>query len=237
MPEVLEDLLASPLGQVLRGLHFRVGHESVDLLFQKLADAQMLERLSFTAMGLTLERIQHLTLKSTFQNLQELHLLSDDVLGNEEIRALAANLPSSLQDLTCSSVGVEANGLEALARTEQLTGLRRLNLSQNPLSPRAMKVLATSRSLAGLRSLSLKKCRLGEKSVRHLVRSKFWRNLTELDLRENSIPLAGFRYLLDASIPADLTALILDEGRIGQEMQNELRKKYGERLVLVRDTV
>jgi hypothetical protein len=233
MPEVLEGLLASPLGQVLRGLHFRVGHDSVDLLLQRLADAAKLERLSFTTMGLTGERIHHLISRTIFHHLQELHLQNDDALGNEGIRELTAHLPSSLRELTCSSVGVQASGLEALARAEQLNGLRRLNLSLNSLSPRAMKVLASSRPLAGLRSLNLKKCRLGEKGVRHLIRAKFWQNLTELDLRENPIPLKGFRYLLEAYIPPDLTALVLDEEQIGQEMRNELRKKFGERLVLV----
>jgi uncharacterized protein (TIGR02996 family) len=232
MPEVVEDLLASPLGQVLRGLHFRVGHDSVDLLLEKLAAAARLERLSFTTMGLTTERIHHLTSKSTFQNLHELHLISDHAVGNDGILALTANLPSSLRVLTYSGVEVHATGLEALAQAKQLTGLRRLNLSQNTLSPRAVKVLSASPSLAGLRSLILFKCHLGDKGIRHLTRSKFWRNLTELDLRENPIPLLGFRYLMDAAVPPDLTALVLDERQVGRETQNELRKKFGERLVL-----
>jgi uncharacterized protein (TIGR02996 family) len=231
MPEVLDDLLASPLGQVLRGLHFRVSHESVDLLLDKLVTATQLERLSFTTMGLTAELIQRLASNATLRNLRELHLHNDRI-GNDGIRVLAPHLPEGLQDLRLSHSEIKADGLEALARAKSLTGLRRLNLSQNALSPRAMRVLATSRSLSGLRSLILNKCQLGDKGVRHLTRSKFWLNLVELDLRENPITSVGIRYLMDAAVPKDLTALVLDREKFGQDFQNDLRKKYGERLVL-----
>jgi uncharacterized protein (TIGR02996 family) len=232
MPEVVEDLLASPLGQVLRGLHFRVGYEALNLLMEMLGAATKLERLSFTTMGLTNDVTRRLTATGALRHLTELHLHSEYSLGNEGVFALAVDLPPGLQDLTCSYVGVKADGVEAIARAEQLTSLRRLNLSQNQLSPRAAKVLAASRSLVGLRSLILNKCRLGDKGVRHLIRSKFWRNLVELDLRDNPISRAGVGYLLDAAIPPDLTALVLDYEQIGTASQNELRKKYGERLVL-----
>jgi Ran GTPase-activating protein (RanGAP) involved in mRNA processing and transport len=184
-------------------------------------------------MGLTAKHINQMTESTTLRHLKELHLHNEDSLGDDGIRTLAAGLPPEIQDLTCSNVGIRADGLEAIARCGQLTNLRRLNLSQNALSPRAAKILAASRSLSVLRSLILKRCRLGDKGVRHLTRAKFWPNLVELDLRENPFSHAGCRYLLDAIVPPDLTALVLTEEHIGAEARNELRKKYGERLVLI----
>lgn len=232
MPEVMEDLLASPLGQVLRGLHFRVGYESLDLLIDMLGSAARLERLSFTTMGLTPELIHRLTSTKIPQHVRELHFHNERSLGNEGIRVLAGNFTPGLQSLTCSNIQLHADGVEALARAEPLTDLCRLNLSQNTLSPRATKVLAESRSLRGLRSLILNQCTIGDKGIRHLTRSKFWHNLVELDLRGNPISQAGVALLLDAAVPPDLTALVLDYEQIGMASQNELRKKYGERLVL-----
>jgi uncharacterized protein (TIGR02996 family) len=236
MPEVVEDLIASQMGQVLRGLHFRVGYESLDLLIVMLRTHRGLERLSFTTMGLTHGHIYLLSENGTLRNLSELHLRNEYSLGNEGVSLLARVLPQRLQDLTCSYVGIKADGIEALAAAEQLGSLRRLNLSQNAISPRAAKVLSASRSLGSLRSLILNKCRLGDKGVRHLTRSKFWRNLVELDLRDNPIARAGVGHLLDAPLPPDLTALIVDYAQIGIESQRELRKKYGERLVLSSNT-
>jgi uncharacterized protein (TIGR02996 family) len=182
MPEVVEDLVASPLGRLLRGLHFHMGYESLDLLVPSLASAINLRRLSFSTMGLTPPLIRTLVATATPRFLNELHLHCEYALGNEGIRDLAAELPSELRDLTLSNVGVQAEGIEAVARAEQFINLRRLNLSQNTLSPRATKLLAGSRSLSGLRSLVLNKCRLGDKGVRHLTKAKFWPNLVELDL-------------------------------------------------------
>jgi uncharacterized protein (TIGR02996 family) len=231
MPELVEDLLAAPLGRTLRGLHFRMGYESLDLLIEKLGNATRLERLSFSTMGLTHEQVGLLASQGALRNLGELHLRGERLLASEGVRALAAYLPRGLQELSCIEVGVQADGIEALAQTEQLADLRKLDLSRNPVSPRAAKLLAGSRSLAGLRSLILHKCRLGDKAVRQLTRSKFWLNLVELDLRDNLISRAGAAYLLDVGVPPDLTALILDAGQFGSSTQHELRKKYGERLV------
>lgn len=55
LPELIEDLLKTPLGHGLKGLHFHVGYESLEYLIDALASAEVtrLERLSFTTMGLT----------------------------------------------------------------------------------------------------------------------------------------------------------------------------------------
>jgi hypothetical protein len=157
--------------------------------------------------------------------------LRDEPLGGEGLYALADGVPAGLCDLGLSSVGTQADGLEALARCDRLADLRRLSLSRNPLKPRAVRVLSLSHSLAGLRALDLSECRVEDKSVRHLTRAKFWSNLVELDLRKNPISPAGTRYLLDAPVPPDLTALALDGDGLGADTRAALTKKYGAAVV------
>ena len=226
MPEVIEDLLRSPLGRAVRGLHFHTGYEALNELTDALNLGDPLERLSFSVMGLTAAHIRRLFAGPAGAALQELHL-RDEPLGGDGLHALAAVLPAGIRDLELSNIGTRADGLEALARCDNLSGLRRLSLSRNPLTPRAAKVLSLSRTLAGLRALDLSGSRIEDKSVRHVTRAKFWPNLVELDLRKNPISAAGARHLLDAPVPPDLTALVLDGDPLGGDARAALAKKYG----------
>ena len=231
MSFVIEDLLASPLGHVVRGLHFHVGYESLVDLIESVCHASKLERLSFNTMGLTGELLR-LIIEPMRWNLCELDVRGNP-LGND-VWELVHSLPETLQTLGLADTGL--SGLPSQALTN-LRNLRRLDLSRNRLSPRLARTLAQSSSLAGLRTLDVSRCRLGERELRWLTRARFWPNLVELDLRENPIPAAGVRHLLDAPVPADLTALVLTGDTIGSEARTELGRKYGERVVFVASEV
>ena len=226
MPEVLEDLLPSALGRGIRGLHFRTGYESLRELVGSLNSAQHLQRLSFSNMGITPDRLRQLLEGPPAATLEELHF-RDEPLGGAGLAALGELAPAGLRDLTLSAVGVRPDGLEPLLRSERLVGLRRLNLGRNALAPRSTKLLSQSWPLAGLRSLDLSGCHVGDKGVRHISRAAFWPNLVELDLRGNSLSGAGVRHLLDAPVPAGLTALVLDGESLGAEGRGLLARKYG----------
>jgi uncharacterized protein (TIGR02996 family) len=231
MPEVVEDLVRSPLGRAIGGLHFHAGwYESLNDLIDALNTRNSLDRLSFSVMGITADHLRRLFAGPVASALTELHL-RDELLGGEGLHALADGVPAGLCDLELPNVGTPPDGLEALARCDRLTNLRRLNLSRNALKPRAVRVLSLSHSLAGLRALDLSECRIEDKSVRHLTRAKFWSNLVELDLRKNPISPAGTRYLLDAPTPPDLTALVLDGDQLGADTRAALTKKYGAAIV------
>ncbi len=230
MPIVIEELLQASLGKVVRGLHFHTGYESLADLIDALHTGLGLDRLSFTNMGLTTEFVRRLCDGPTLSNLVELNL-ADNSLGNEGFSVLAGSLPTTLQTLRLAATGGKAEGLEMLTRSARISGLRRLDLSRNPLAPRATRLLTVSRSLAGLRSLDLHGCRIGDKGARWLTRAKFWPNLVELDLRDTIISQVGMQNLLDAEMPPDLAALVLDGEQLGIESRNELLRKYGERVV------
>jgi uncharacterized protein (TIGR02996 family) len=232
MPVVLEDLLAAPLGRAVRGLHFHTGYESLNEQIEALHTRDSLDRLSFSVMGFTAGHVRRLFDGPAGAALTELHFRHEP-LGGDGLKALADGVPGTLRDLALVGVGVKADGLEALVRSDRLTELRRLNLSGNPLKPRAVKVLSLSRPLTGLRSLDLLGCRIGDKGARHVVAAKFWPNLVELDLRYNEISAAGVKYLLDAPRAPDLAALVLTGDALGSDARTALTKKYGAAVLFV----
>jgi uncharacterized protein (TIGR02996 family) len=227
---VVEELLASPLGKVVRGLHFYMGYESLDDLLDALHAAPRLERLSMAQMGLTDELVRRLGDGPALKQAREIDLRGNP-LGDDGAREAVLALPEAVHTLGLSATGTTGRGLEAIASSRAAPTLRRLDLSSNPLNPRCAKILSRAAHLAGLRSLNLSKCRVGERELYHLTRAKFWPNLVELDLRDNPIPPAGVRHLLDAAIPDDLTALGLSGESLGEGARNELRKRYGDRVV------
>ena len=231
---VVEDLLASPLGRAVSGLHFRMGYESLEDLIDVLRTATGLERFSFATMGLTEELAIRLCYGPALRNLRELDL-SANPLGDDGAWNIAANVVPPLHSLRLSATGAGRHATDAVALYGQ--NLRRLDLEANPLMPRHARTLARSSALAGLRSLNLSRCRLGERGLNHLTRAKFWPNLVEIDLRENPIPPAGVRHLLDALVPADLAALVLTGDLLGGDAKTELRRKYGARVVFVASEV
>jgi uncharacterized protein (TIGR02996 family) len=236
MPEVLEDLLAAPMGRGLRGLHFHTGLESRRELIDALNTGGPFERLSFSVMGIGGGYARQLFAGPAAAGLKALSLRNEP-LGDEGLGVLADALPETILDLTLDRIGLRAAGLEALARSERLANLRRLDLSRNSLPPREMRVLSLSRRLAGLRSLSLQNCNVGDKGVRHLTRSKFWPNLVELDLRQNPISAAGVKHLLGAPVQPELTALLLDRDALGGDSRSALTKKYGDAAVFAASEV
>jgi uncharacterized protein (TIGR02996 family) len=233
MPEIVEELLQTPFGTTLRGVHFHLGLGPPTLLMEALAapDAARLERLAFTTLNMTGEHVGILCRGPAAANLTELRLRNQPL--GEGVRVLAAELRSpTLRRLDLVDVAVEPGGLEALGAADAFAGLRLLDLSRNVLRPKATKVLASAPSQAGLRAVRLKRCAIGDKGVRHLAAARFWPNLVELDLRENPISSAGARHLLNAPVPPDLTALLLDAGGLNADVRAKLRERYGESLIL-----
>jgi uncharacterized protein (TIGR02996 family) len=230
MPFVVEELFESPLGEAVRGLHFHMGYESLEELIDALHAGSALERLSFSTMGLTDALVERLMQGAAVRGLTELDLAGNP-LGGAGLWTVLRELPAGVHTLGLAATGAAGRGFELFASSPAVASVRRLDLSHNPLTPRAARIVSRSPHLAGLRSLNLNKCRVGERELYHLTGAKFWPNLVELDLRDNPIPPAGVRHLLDAAIPEDLTALVLGGEQLGAEARTELRRRYGERVV------
>ena len=229
---VVEELLASPLARTIRGLHFHMGYESLQDLIESVRDGPAIERLSFDTMGLTGDLLRGMIEPMGCRKLRDLDVRGNP-LGNE-VWDLVHELPESVQSLGLAATDLTGQPSQALSN---LSNLRRLDLSRNRLSPRLAKAISRGPWLAALRSLNVCKSRLGERELRWLARARFWPNLVELDLRENPIPPGGVRHLLDATVPADLTALVLTGDTLGTDSREELRRKFGERVVFVESEV
>lgn len=232
MSFVVEDLLRSPLGGVVRGLHFHMGYEALEDLIDELGRAPALERASFAAMGLTAEHVRRLFDGPALREVRALDL-RDNPLDDEGLWNTLEHLPVDLDTLSLAATGMAGRAFDAFNVYETLRTVRQLDYSRNPLRPRMARTLARSPQLTGLRSLILGRCRVGEQALRWLTHAKFWPNLVELDLRDNPIPPAGVRHLLDAPVPPDLIALVLTGNTLGTDARAELRAKYGERVVFV----
>lgn len=233
MPEVVEDVLRSPAGSTLRGLHFHQGLGPPDHLMEMLAsdDARRLERLSFATTNTTGSHVGVLCRNGARENLTELRLRGQPL--GDGLRVLAAELRSPrLESLTLADVAVEPRGLEVLGASDHVTQVRRLDLSWNTLRPRSTRILAASPSFVGLRALELRRCAIGDKGVRHLAAALFWSNLVELDLRDNPITGVGARHLLAAPVPPDLTALLVDARGLDADARSQLRRHFGDAAVL-----
>ena len=235
MPVVVEDLMRSPLGRVVRGLHFHMGYESLDELVDAIPFGETkLERLSFSTMGFTQIQLGRLLGAPACQSVVELDLRGNKLDGRN-LLGVVSMLPRELHTLGLASTTTSGQGFDAFGSFLTVANLRRLDLSRNRLPPRAARTLSRSPHLSALRSLNVSRCQIGERELYHLTRAKFWENLVELDLRDNPIPSAGVRHLLDAPVPPDLTALVLSGERIWSDSRDELRKRYGERVVFTTD--
>jgi uncharacterized protein (TIGR02996 family) len=103
----------------------------------------------------------------------------------------------------------------AVARSEYLTGLRRLDLSRNRFEQDAAAHLAASAALSGLEELDLRENELGEAGARALAASRHLRALRVLELRGNRLGPAGAEALACSEGLASLTRLGLAENDIG----------------------
>jgi hypothetical protein len=189
-----------------------------------------LERLSFSLMGLTADHLRRLCDGPAIRHLRELDLWHNRVTDDAVWHSMGELRPT-LRVLGLAGIKTLGRGFEAFTQYDATGPLRQLDLSRNVFSPRTARALSRSRWVAGVRSLNLGQCQIGERELHHLTRAKFWEHLVELDLRDNPIPAKGVRRLLDAPVPPDLTALVLTGERIGSDSRDELRKRYGERVV------
>ena len=234
LPELIEDLLKTPLGHGLKGLHFHVGYESLEYLIDALASAEVtrLERLSFTTMGLTPRLLDRLFQSRLTSELQELEMRNDR-LGRENDPVYTnwfARLPATLNSLRLQDSQLDWPAVEALATCRQVKSLRALDLSRNV---RINDYPRLYDSLAAVRILDLHGCMSTSENLMHLTHAVVWPNLVGLDLRYSRLGKASARHLMAAPIPPELTVLKLKlKYSVRQPVLGELAEHFGERLIV-----
>lgn len=233
MPFVLEELMQSPLGRGLKGLHFHMGDQFQNELIDALGEggsAAQLERLSFVHMGLTDDHIRQFVELPFLGRVTELRFE-----GNPFGRAGAALLQCPrLRGLeSLALIGRSGVRVSAVVPDPAVSRLARLDLSDTTIALKGMRRMLDTPALAGLRSLTLRSAVWSDGVGLRLAESAAWPNLVELDLRDNpALSGAGGLDLRTAPVPPDLTALLLDGHRFTPATQEALRGHFGDRVIL-----
>jgi uncharacterized protein (TIGR02996 family) len=149
--------------------------------------------------------------------------LSRQGLGDDAIEALAgAPFLARIRRLDLSGNQIGPGGTEALAASPHAANLTELNLANNPVADGAV-ALAASDSLSQLKRLDLSSTQLGPPGARAVASSVRFANLTDLNLGGNAIGDEGVRALLaDDSLPA-LQRLDLRGASFGLESLEAIR--------------
>lgn len=159
--------------------------------------------------------------------------LTENRLGVEGVRELAAAQPPALRALRLMRTRPGDGGVGVLAASGLLIGLRLLSLAGNNLAAIAAKTLAGAPAAAGLRVLDLTANRLGDDGAVSLARCEHLGELLALDLAENGVGDAGAVALAQSPHLGGLLALDLRSNpAVGPAARNRLLDRFGSRVLL-----
>lgn len=144
--------------------------------------------------------------------LRHLYLLD---IGETLPALLTTPLLSRLSALTIHASHAGEPLARAIARSEHLSGLKRLDLSRNRFEADAAEYLAASAALANLEELDLRENLLGEAGARALAASPHLGQLRNLDLRGNGIGPGGAEALAVTERLQSLHSLGLAKNDVG----------------------
>jgi uncharacterized protein (TIGR02996 family) len=234
MPELIADLLRSPLGRQLRGLTLRTGADAIEQLVDSLGAAgplPKLEQLALVNLGLHGEVAARLADNPVLDHLTELDLGFNPLRTDGMLVFTRSPRLKNLRvlDLTASELGPA--GVTILSGLPALANVRSLNLSKIRLNAPAARRLAGSKSLAGLRALNLNKTGLDNRGALALAGAQFWASLVDLDLSENYISEAGMRAFLALAAQPSLTALTIDRYWLDPGVRDLIDRRFGDAVV------
>ena len=154
--------------------------------------------------------------------------------GRLDRQLLQTPIAAQLTSLTLAGLPFTPNSLETLVLSPLAARLRELSLRNASLKGEVdAGVLASSENLAGLRRLELGQNSLRDKGARVLASSPYLTSLLHLDLWANSIGGPGIRALIDSPILDRVRSLVLSGNYVGVPNITALAKAH--RLRLLRD--
>jgi uncharacterized protein (TIGR02996 family) len=169
----------------------------------RLAAPPPIHKLDLSSNRLTDQHLMRLVESPLMRSVEDL-ALNDNNLGPEGVSVLAAARLPKLRSLQLIRVRPEDSGIEALMDLGIARELRSLTLSGNFLGPRTAVTIAGSEWIANLRVLDLSENRIGDIGAVALARSPNLDNVLHLDLRDNEV---------------------------GSVSRQDLRDRFGERVV------
>ena len=152
--------------------------------------------------------------------------------GRLDRELLQTPLAGRLTSLILRKKALSANALETLVLSPLASRLRELTLSDTSLKGETEAgIIATSENLAGLRQLDLGANSLRDKGARVLASSPHLTSLVHLNLSGNSIGGPGLRALLDSPVLDRVRSLDLSGNFVGVPNVTALAKAIRPRLL------
>jgi Ran GTPase-activating protein (RanGAP) involved in mRNA processing and transport len=156
--------------------------------------------------------------------------LNDHQIGDRGLREFA--LSEDLKGLRHLELqrndigGIGDAGLEALALSQSLTNLRYLDLSGNEIGVGGGRALAMWHGLEKCRFLGLQGCSIGDTGVRALAESLHIAGVREMNLGRNRIGDRGGQALLESPYLPRAVKIDLNGNLISPELRDALAERY-----------
>jgi uncharacterized protein (TIGR02996 family) len=209
-----QDLTATEIEALARSSHLGcleelnftatpIGNNAIAALVANPAVAN-LRRLNLTGGGVSPDAIRALAASPHLGRLESLNLGGNNVLNSSNLGPLfKSERLTSLRHLNLSQTNIDDRGIDALVAGPLAPGLRSLQLSWTPIGPASANTLARSRSLQELEALELAHCHLGPDGFRALAGSTTLECLTWLSLAPGwqTAPVVG-AFANPAGLPA-----------------------------------
>lgn len=213
LPEVLNRLWRSPLGDQLETLELAQAFGSDSSWFDDLLEAfqvggKKLKSLRLQSMGFGDSNLFRFLTSRAWIHLKELCVV--DERGQTRLDYLGyPDCWPELHTLRFDGANVNFHNPHTLTDSLLSPNLTVLDLANSRLHPEACQSLAKAEHLAKLRIVRLRHMGCDNRGVRYLCRAKFWKNLVEFDLSGNPIDENGAKHLLKRRPPDGLELLRL----------------------------
>jgi uncharacterized protein (TIGR02996 family) len=203
------------------------------LLVDALAAADergSMSRLSLTSNFLNRDDAAHLFALPLMHGLEYLDLSDNPQLGVTGVQALAeSGILRGLRVLKLQNVRPGVPGIRALVEKTGLSGIRSLDLASNRLGPVAVRLVAESAAARGLRVLNLSSNPIQDSGAEALADAEGLSGLSELDLSDAEITDAGALALAESPYLSELLRLNLTSHAAKQHLSGKTRRLLTER--------
>lgn len=231
--EGLEALTQANFFDQLTTLELRSNVISPVLIVDALAAARKggsLSRLSLNANSIHHADAPHLFALPVMHGLQSLDLSNNPQLGVAGVQSLAeSGVLSGLRILNLSKTRPGVPGIRDLVETSALSSLRSLDLSANRLGPVAVKLIAASAAAQGLRVLNLGNNPVQDAGAMALANAKGLSGLLELDLEDAELTDVGALALAESPYLNELLRLNLTSHAVERPFSDKTRRVLVER--------
>ena len=228
MPEVLNQLFQSPLGDRLETLELAQAFAAEEGYFEDLSEAFQqggnFKSLRLQSMAFGRNHL-HRFFTSRSWKLEELSLA--DEVGSPDVDYFGyPDCWPELHTVRFDGVNLDFANPNRLADSLLPPKLKVLELANSSLHPEAVRELCKADHLARLRVVRLRRMSIDNRGLRYITEARFWKNLVELDLRGNPIDENGVKHLLKRRPPPELELLRVDP-RFTEEVHDALREHFG----------